>query len=64
MTAPTLCPYPLDALDRLEAAINRPALVTDVVEMWLKRAPERRTVVFVTSVATQSPSPARFRTMA
>jgi DNA repair protein RadD len=34
----------------LEAAVNRPELVGDVVEHWLKHAAMRRTVVFATSI--------------
>ena len=35
----------------LERAINQPALVGDIVETWLTRAADRRTVVFCTSIA-------------
>lgn len=35
----------------LDAAVNRPELVGDVVSHWLRYAPERRTVVFCTSIA-------------
>jgi superfamily II DNA or RNA helicase len=35
----------------LDAAVNRPGLVGDVVSHWLRLAPERRTAVFCTSVA-------------
>jgi DNA repair protein RadD len=35
----------------LEAAVNRPELIGDIIEHWLKHAPTRRTVVFATSIA-------------
>jgi DNA repair protein RadD len=34
----------------LDAVVNRPSLVGDVVAHWLRHAPDRRTVVFCTSV--------------
>lgn len=34
----------------LDGAMNRPQLVGDIVEHWLKHAPTRRTVVFATSI--------------
>lgn len=35
----------------LEAAVNQPQLVGDIVQTWLARAADRRTVVFCTSIA-------------
>ena len=35
----------------LDQAVNRPELVGDVVQTWLQRAADRRTVVFACSVA-------------
>ena len=35
----------------LEAAVNQPRLVGDIVQTWLARAADRRTVVFCTSIA-------------
>jgi DNA repair protein RadD len=38
----------------LEVAVNRPELVGDIVEHWLKHAATRRTVVFATSIKHSS----------